>query len=298
MVEVCPITLKQLLLATDGSEFSNGAIREGIRMAKNCESKLTALYVIEFKPELEALAPNLVEKMEITALKHLKDIKERADKEGVSCNTVVRRSETPHSVIVEESKRLRADAIVMGRRGRTGLKRLMMGSVTARVIGHSPCNVLVVPRAANILYKNILIATDGSKYSRVADSTAIDIAKRCGANLIAISVVPSESISAFDIVQTQMQKEVVAGKELEEAKENINDVKSSAKREGVSVEGVIVSGRPYEAIVETEREKDVDLIVIGSHGRTGIEKFLMGSVTERVIGDAGCAVLVVKLKRT
>ena len=60
--------------------------------------------------------------------------------------------------------------IVMGRRGRTGLKRLMMGSETAKTIGHAPCNVLVVPRAAKLEFKNILIATDGSKYSAAAAS--------------------------------------------------------------------------------------------------------------------------------
>jgi nucleotide-binding universal stress UspA family protein len=56
----------------------------------------------------------------------------------------------------------------------------------------------------------------------------------------------------------------------------------------------IVEGRPYEAIIETAREKGVDLIVMGSHGRTGMERLLMGSVTERVVGHADCAVLIVK----
>ena len=80
--------------------------------------------------------------------------------------------------------------IILGRRGRTGLKRLMMGSVTARVIGHAACNVLVVPRAAKVEFKNILVATDGSKYSAAAASEAIGLAKRNGSKLTVISVVP------------------------------------------------------------------------------------------------------------
>ena len=108
--------------------------------------------------------------------------------------------------------------IIMGRRGRTGLKRLMMGSVTARVIGHAPCNVVVVPRAAKLEFRNVVVATDGSKYSDAAASEAISIAKLCGANLIVISVVPSEEAA---IVHSEMQKGLIADKELHEGEKNV-----------------------------------------------------------------------------
>ena len=169
-----------------------------------------------------------------------------------------------------------------------------MGSVTAKVIGHSPCNVLVVPKAAEIRYQKLLVATDGSQYSLAAASEAVGIAKRCGAELLVISVVPSETASPFDIVHTEMQHEMISQKEFHEGEKNVNDLLVIAKQEGVSVVGQIVEGRPYEAIVETAREKGIDLIVMGSHGRTGMERLLMGSVTERVVGHADCAVLIVK----
>ena len=186
--------------------------------------------------------------------------------------------------------------IIMGRRGRTGFKRLMMGSVTAKVIGHAPCNVLVVPRAARLELRNILVATDGSRYSDAAASEAISIAKQCGANLVVVSVVPSEAESPFDIVHSEMQKGLIADKEFQEAEKNIKSVKNLAEKEGINVSGFILAGRPYEAIIDTAKEKRADLIVVGSHGRTGIARLLMGSVTERVIGHAECAVLIVKFK--
>ena len=68
------------------------------------------------------------------------------------------------------------------------------------------------------------------------------------------------------------------------------------EKEGIKTTGLIYSGRPYEAIIEAAKEKKADLIVVGSHGKAALARLLMGSVTERVIGTAECAVLVVKAK--
>lgn len=294
---LCPITrLENLLLSTDGSEFSEGAIREAIGLAKTCSSKLLAISVVETNPEYETMAPRLVE-MEIEKARgHLEAVKERAAKENVECKIVVRQGEESYRFIVEEALANRAEIIIMGRRGRTGLKRLMMGSVTAKVIGHAPCNVLVVPRAAKVELRRILAATDGSRYSEAAAMEAIAIAKRSGAILTVVSVVPSEAASPFDIVHSEMQRGLIAEKEQKAAECSIKNVKAIADKEGVGVEGLILEGRPYEAITNEASEKNADLVVMGSHGRTGLEKLLMGSVTERVIGLAHCAVLVVKTK--
>ncbi|MBI5049606.1 MAG: universal stress protein, partial [Nitrospirae bacterium] len=299
--QICPSTrLEKLLLSTDGSEFSEGAIREAINLAKTCSSKLFAISVVETNPEYDALAPQLVEKVEKETRQHLETVKSRTSKEGVECEIIVRQGEEPYKYIVEEADKNRVDMIVMGRRGRTGLKRLMMGSETARVIGHSACNVLVVPRAARLEGKNILIATDGSRFSDAAASEAVSIAKRCEAKLIIVSVVSSESAAPLDITFSQMQKDLISQKEFETAENNVKNIKKSAEESGVKAEGLILSGSPYESIVNTAREKGADLgadlIVMGSHGRAGLARLLMGSVTERVIGHAECAVLVVKVK--
>ena len=153
----------------------------------------------------------------------------------------------------------------------------MLGSVAAKVIGHAPCNVLIVPRAARVECRNILIATDGSKYSEKAVLEAVGIAKRSGATLIGISVAHND-----------------VG--LNEAEEHVRPVKEIAEKEGLKVEALSLKGIPYEVIVNTAKQRNADIIVVGSHGRTGMERLLMGSVTERVIGFAECAVLVVKMR--
>jgi nucleotide-binding universal stress UspA family protein len=294
MAEICPVVnTDRLLLATDGSPFSEGAIREAIRLAKRCSSKLAAISVIETNPEYETIAPQLLEKAEKTTRGHLESVKSQAKKEGVDITTSILEGEDSYNFISDEAVKNKISMIIMGRRGRTGLKRLMMGSVTSRVIGHAPCNVLVVPRAAKVEFKNILVATDGSKYSAAAASEAIGLAKRNASKLTVISVVPSELMTPTDIEFSMPQRELIAEKEMHEAEKNARAVKDAAQKEGVTVQAFVMSGKPADAIIETAREKGADLIVLGSHGKSGIEKLLMGGVTERVIVLTACAVLVV-----
>lgn len=282
-----------IIIPTDGSEFSEGAIREGIELAKNSSSKIRALYVIEFNPEYESLAPNLAEKEEKTAQDTLKALKERAEKEGVECTALMIRNEFPYRAIVDEAESSGASLIVMGRRGRTGIKRLLMGSVTAKVIGHSKVDVLVVPRAAEITCKNILTATDGSIYAKNSIKVASEIAKSCGASLNIISVILSENISLPDITRVETQRELILESALKDAEKNISEAKDIASGIGVSAKDIIAAGRPFEQIVEASKQINADLIVLGSYGKTGLTKALMGSVTEKVIGLASCATLVI-----
>jgi hypothetical protein len=163
----------------------------------------------------------------------------------------------------------------MGRHGRTGITRIMMGSVTAKVIGDAPCKVLVVPRFSRISLEKILVPTDGSIYSDLAVREAISIAKRVQSSLIALSVYKRD-----------------ANYELAEA--TIGIVKELAEKEGVKVEALTLKGEPHEVIVNTVEKKQAGFMVVGSYGRSGLERLLMGSVTERVIGHAGCPILVVR----
>jgi len=144
-VLICPIKKSgKILVATDGSDFSKAAVYQAINLAKVCSSKIYAVGVVEANPEFESLAPGLVEKMEDETRKHLEAVKAQVTKEGLECETIVHQGEEPYEFIVEEAKKLGTDIIVMGSHGRTGIKRLLMGSVTSRVIGHAPCAVLVV----------------------------------------------------------------------------------------------------------------------------------------------------------
>lgn len=283
----------KLLLATQDFDLNEGAIREAIMLAKICSGTLSAVSVVETNPEFETVAPQVVEKAEIKTREHLQAVKAMAAKEGVDCEIVARRGEEAYEFIVEEAAKRQCDMIVIGRKSKSGLQRLMMGSVTAKVIAYAACNILVVPDKATVEYKRILIATDGSKHSETAAEHSVTIAKKCGSNLVAVAAVPGRSGVLAAITKLDMLRRE-SDKEFRSAMINIRDI---AEKEGVAVENLeqlIKGDSPYETIIAAAKDKNIDLIVVGSHGKTGLDRVLLGSVAERVIMLSPCAVLVVK----
>lgn len=272
--KVCPMTdFDTLLLAMDGSERNEGAIREAINLARGCASKLYALSVVDVNEEYMALAPEKVDELEQQARDSLDAIKAQAERADVDCEELVHVGLKPYEAIVDEADRNDADMIIMGRRGHTGVRKLVMGSVTARVIGHTSRKVLVVPRDAVFECRNILVATDGSADSEAAAIEAINLAKRCKGALTTVSVHSS-------------------GSDRQIAEENTAKVKELAASQDLEVSSLVVQGSPAEAITKSAADIGADLIVVGSHGRTGLSRLLMGSVTEGIIGHSDCSVLV------
>lgn len=267
--------LDNILLATDGSCNCAGAVREAIGLALRCGAKLTAISVVVANQEFLAYAPDLVEKQEMDAERHLEMIKAQAVKAGVECAIAPHVGDPAYNVIVETAARSSSKLIVMGRRGMSGIAKVTMGSVTARVIGHSPVNVLVVPCAARMKCQAVMAATDGSKYGDAAVREGIRFARRCGSSLSVLSVAGSESGAG-------------------EAERALNNAKAIAALEDFEITPMVAFGRAYAKIIQTARTNKIDLIVVSSHGHNALEKLLMGSVTDRVIGLSDCAVLVAR----
>lgn len=145
--KVCPLTRgERILVALDGSKYSDKALDQAISMANTCNSKLFALSVIQLHPEqLAQGATTLEEKLSQETRDILARAEDRADKNGIPCETIVRMGAQPHEFIIQEAEDKNIDLIVMGTHGKTGLKKFFLGSVTERVIGHAPCAVLVTP---------------------------------------------------------------------------------------------------------------------------------------------------------
>ncbi len=278
--------LTRLLVCTDGSPESQGAYAAALDLARSSGSKVYLLQVVasipgyELQP-LDLMAPTAQVNLEMMALmekatrERLETHQAEAAQQGVDLEIRVRTSAVAYDGILEEAEAIQPHLIIMGRHGRTGLYRLLMGSVTARVIGHSPFNVLVVPMGVALACKKLLMASDGSPDSLAAWEEALGITKRAGAELMAVSVAQGD-------------------RDLKRAEEIVQNMKAAAEQQGVAVVPLVLRGRPFEAIAKAAQGKGVNLIILGSHGRTGLSRLLMGSVTERVIGQATCPVLVVK----
>jgi nucleotide-binding universal stress UspA family protein len=216
----------------------------------------------------------------------LKEAEKLAKEEGVLIKTVCEEGE-----IFERISDLAAaencDLIVIGRRGLHRLERSLVGSVTARVIGYSQRDVLVVPGDTNVGFQRVLVATDGSKHCRAAVERAIDFSQSYGGAISVVSIVdvPAEFYAEAPQVVDDM---------IHKAKGYVEEVRKQAEASGVKAEGFVKEGEAYQAIVDIAKERNVNIIVMGSHGRTGLKRLLMGSVAEKVIGYAPCPVLVTR----
>ncbi len=149
---VCPLTkAKRILVAMDRSKYSEKAFNQAISMAKICKSTLFVISVINLYPEVNEIELPLEgplegkEKVFEGTMEFLEGVKDRAAKENIPCETIVHIGAQPHEFIIQEAKEKNIDLIVMGTHGRTGLNKLLIGSVAERVVGHTPCAVMVTP---------------------------------------------------------------------------------------------------------------------------------------------------------
>jgi len=277
----------KILVCTDGSPDSEGAITAALQLAKATGSMVVLLEVIFYLAGYELQAPDtlappivnleLMQVQETAARERLEAWRAEAAGDGVTLEPRVRTGSSAYEGILEEVGETQPDLIIMGRHGYTGLTRLLMGSVTARVIGHSPVSVLVAPRGVPLSFERLLIASDGSPFSEAAWDEALSLAKAMGSALIGVAV-------------------AAADRDIPTATEAVRGLEAAASQEGITLDTMVPLGRPEEGIVKAAEFKQASLIIVGSHGRTGLKRLLMGSVAERVIGLASCPVLVVKKK--
>ncbi|MBF0247782.1 MAG: universal stress protein [Alphaproteobacteria bacterium] len=268
---------EKVLLATDGSEWSSGAERVAIKLCAEHDAHLYILSAIAKPGETGFMGPS-VENAAVKKLNHgLENFEEVVERAGIDTSVEVRAGDDPYEVIVEAAKDLGVDIIVMGRRGRRGLARLMLGDATAKVIGYAPCSVLVVPETCD-MWTSILVATDGSRFSDMAAVVAGELAKTGRASLTVLSVkVPSHS-----------------ERRQNEAQPIVDRVLEFLDGQGVQARGMVNEGIADEAIVDAAKDRQAGLIVLGNFGRTGIGRMLFGSKAERVINQAEVPVLIAR----
>jgi len=279
---------RKILVAVDSSESSKNALHQAFKLANEEKCWITVTSVVPpYEGEIEILGvKDIRASLRKPCDDALAEVEKIARTERMLVKTVCEEGEI-HERIVDLADAENCDVIVMGRRGIRRIERALIGSVTARVIGHTQRDVLVVPNGTVVGWKKIVLATDGSKFSEVAAKKAISFAQSYGGELRVVSVadVPAEFYAeAPKAVEDLVRK----------AKGFVADVKKQAEAAGIRTETFVGEAEAFEAITNLAKEQKADMIIIGSHGRTGLRRLLMGSVAEKVIGYAPCPVLVVK----
>ncbi len=269
-----PATYDRILLASEATEFDVGAERLAIDLATQWRLPLLAVIPVVSNPEFEIVAPDLAERAESAAAAHLEHLREAALKRGVELAGTVRLGEAPYREIVDEARDRAADLIVLRRRGKRGfLANALVGAMSHSVIGHAPCDVLIVARAARLWSRGILLATDGSAHSARAAEAAARVALRASLPVTVVCVAQDDTARAAA---------------------NVDAATAVLRAAGVRADGRTAEGKPHEAILALGREVHADLIVVGRRGLGQVERLLLGSTSERVAGFADCPVLIAR----
>jgi len=267
--------LERIMLVSDGTDYSESAVTEAIKLAQRCKAQLFVFSVLA-TPDYESPFAQDMHGLEKKAVvENLMTVRSRAEAVGVSCEILLGHGENPATEIIEQAEMSAMDLIVMGRRDKGDLVRAMLGSTTEEVIGESQSHVLIVPRGAEIRAKGIVLAVDGSSFSHAAIVTAMNLVKQCKVSMTLVSVAEDERLKEDADLYTQQALNLVS-------------------QAGVKAIVDVRVGRPDEEIIACVKEHGADLIVMGSHGRTGLERLLLGSVSERVIGQSEYPIMVVK----
>lgn len=268
---------RPVLLPFDGSAGAELASEHAFEYARRHGATLHALYVVDSTVARSSVVRDTFDRRGETLLAALQ---RRAAREGLDIETE-RRAGVPHEEILEYAAERDVRAIVMGVHGRSDLERLVLGSVTQRVVRSSPVPVLTVggpdDATPSADYDSILVPTDGSDASASALDAAIGLAAVYDAGVHVVHVVETDQYgpavrSAQRDALRERGADYVAGFETRLRDAGIERV-TTAVREG----------RPAETILAYSDERAVDCIVMSTHGRTGVARRLLGSTTERVL---------------
>jgi len=142
------------------------------------------------------------------------------------------------------------------------------------------------------MYKKILVPTDGSKFAEKAEEDALFLANESGAEIIALAVVETGFSKGLPSDEKIFNMNQLLKKE---AEDNIGIIEKMKERDHLDVKITfkVVEGSPADVILDMTEKEDIDLVVMGSSGKTGFKKFIMGSVAEKVVKTAECSVLIV-----
>ena len=279
----------RILFPTDGGDGADAAFDHVLDVAADHEATVHLLNVADTTHDsVTRVGRTVIDVLESEGERVVESAAERAAERGVDTETAVLQGGVSETITTYASENA-VDVIAIPTRGRTGLDRLLLGSTTERVVRRSSVPVLSVQPDGGRMpypYRNILVPTDGSECAGEALDRAVTLAARNGATVHVLSVVDlgGLGIEAYSGIETLV----------ETAEETVAEAAAVAEAASVeAVEHVEAGSSPARVIRAYLADHDVDLVAMGTRGRTGVERYLLGSVAERTVRTAPVPVLTV-----
>lgn len=294
------VDFKKILIPVDFSEHSQYAAQQALSFAGVCRAEACFLHVGETAKQSAARLCQFVKDLQYDTALPIK----RFVAQG-----------TPDNVILSTAQKLDADAILMGHRGLSGLKHMMNGSVAEKVLREAACPVMVIkkqkakkfgayvlPQLRNIAgafqADKILVPVDFSPASKQAFHYAVHLASCYNSTIYTLTV--------FDKKYKELGEDrkkhtavIVHGRKIQLWKAFPDLLKSTPgySHEQTRVKRILLDGDPFSKIESLVTKKEIDIVIMGTNGRTGLEHFLIGSVAEKAIRSIQCPVMTIRGRR-
>jgi len=295
------LTLDDILIARDFSSVSERALRHALELAARTGARLHVLHaeVLHDLEERDRPAPTDGLDALRTELKETGAAPAEAI-DAVEVEAVTRRDVSPAPALLRYADEEDIDLIVLGTHGRRGPSRILLGSVAEEVVRRAEQPVLTVRgkdeggRTLPVgLQDRILVPIDFSEHSREALRTAAEWAGLYDARIDVLHVVEEDLHPAFYVGGVRSVYDVEPDLD-DKVRAKLNDFVSETIDDGDDVEAHVRTDSAPSAIAEFVEANGVDLVTLSTHGRTGLERFLLGSVTEKVVRHVRCPVLTVR----
>ncbi len=296
------IQIRKLLFPTDFSRCANQALAHALHLARCHKAELHVLHALVLHgctngKTLSAEIDSVETQLELVAADRMRSVTKdltvgvpvvvRARKRGISSAPVILEYANEHDI----------DLIVMGTHGRRGLEHLFLGSVAEEVVRFAPCPVFTVreskePKSAKAV-ERILVPVDFSTHSQTAVTYAKGLAGAYNARLQLLHVIEPVVYPSFYALDTTNFFDWMAATEVQAGLQLHRFLESSNGPE-VPADFYVIRGRAATDIVDFAVSKSSDLIVMATHGLTGMKRLYLGSVCEKVVRFSRCPVFTVK----
>jgi nucleotide-binding universal stress UspA family protein len=280
----------RILLATDGSEEAELAARTAADLAGKTGSELDVVHVLVLPPETlhDPFGTDAREEFEKRGRARLDELVGRIEASGGEVGGTLFRVGSPAAEIVAQAEEVGAGLVILGSRGLGAMRRALMGSVSDSVVRHAPCPTLVVRGEPLAFPTKILLATDGSEEAKLAAQTTAALTEGTDSELHVVTVGP---FAPTVFAATEEEPARMAREARRTLDEQVGLIEAAGGR--VAQAHLRLGGAAEEIVVLAE-DVDAGLIAMGSRGRGGIRRALMGSVSERVVRHAHGPVMIIR----
>ncbi|UOY07173.1 universal stress protein [Muricauda sp. SCSIO 64092] len=279
--------LEKILVAQDFSQSSENVVSSAIELAKIFQSTIVPIHILPDDVLNEKVRTLLNE----TALTKLKETTDQIKHEGVAAEKPLLMVGSPHEAITRAAVDVSANLILLGSGETKKGDTFRLGTTAERIIQKSGKPIFVIKEGVLLNVQHILCPVDFSDPSKRALKNAITMARRFKSELTILAVCELQGSTWFT---SEKDKELENELRYRMHKEEFDSFLKEFNLTGLNWTKEIPKGNPSEEILSTISKKMIDLLIIGTSGRTGLNRMLMGSVTEKVIREVPCSFLTLK----